>query len=79
MPSEWREVTLNELALDITVGYVGPMASEYQEDGVPFLRSLNISPFNISKKDLKYISPEFHNRIRKSALTPGDVVIVRNR
>lgn len=77
MASEWREVALEDVADELTVGYVGPMASEYVEDGIPFLRSLNVEPLVINKKDLKFITPEFHERIRKSRLTPGDVVIVR--
>ena len=75
--SEWRKYTLEELADDITVGFVGSMASEYIEGGIPFLRSLNVEPLRINQNDLKYISPEFHRRIKKSRLTPGDVVIVR--
>jgi len=44
----------------LTVGYVGNMAQEYTETGVPFLRSLNIKPFHISKSDIRYISEEFN-------------------
>jgi type I restriction enzyme S subunit len=53
------------------------MASEYVDDGIPFLRSLNVAPFGINTSDLKFVSSEFHQRIKKSALRPGDVVIVR--
>ena len=77
MAGEWRDVALEDVADELTVGYVGPMASEYVDDGVPFLRSLNVEPLRINKNDLKFITPEFHQRIQKSRLTPGDVVIVR--
>ena len=77
MAGEWRDVALEDVADELTVGYVGPMASEYVDDGVPFLRSLNVEPLRINKNDLKFITPEFHSRIKKSRLTPGDVVIVR--
>jgi type I restriction enzyme S subunit len=70
-------VPLGEIAEEITVGYVGPMANEYVEHGVPFLRSLNIRPFRFDSTDLKFITPEFHQKIRKSALKPGDVAVVR--
>jgi len=53
------------------------MASEDVDDGVPFLRSLNVEPFGINTSDLKFVSTDFHQRIKKSALRPGDVVIVR--
>ncbi|MBP2319527.1 restriction endonuclease subunit S [Nesterenkonia lacusekhoensis] len=65
------------MAQEVTVGYVGSMASEYVDDGVPFLRSLNVRPHRVSVDDIRYISPGFHQRIAKSALAPGDVVTVR--
>lgn len=77
MAGKWREVALEEVADELTVGYVGPMVSEYVDEGVPFLRSLNVEPLRINKNDLKFITPEFHRRIQKSRLAPGDVVIVR--
>lgn len=73
----WPEVAMGDVCEEITVGFVGPMTAEYREAGVPFLRSMNIEPFRINKTDLKYISPEFHARIKKSRLRAGDVVIVR--
>ncbi|NOU07564.1 MAG: hypothetical protein HOO99_15425, partial [Hyphomicrobiaceae bacterium] len=40
-------------------------------------RSLNVEPYRINTNDLKYIDREFHLRLRKSSLKPGDIVIVR--
>jgi len=77
MAGEWREVLLEDVAADLTVGHVGPMASEYVEQGIPFLRSQNVEPLRINCTDIKFISKEFHHRLKKSALSPGDVVIVR--
>ena len=77
MSETWEYVTLDEISEDITVGHVGPMADQYLDVGVPFLRSLNVEPFCISTTDLKYISREFHQRLKKSALKPGDILIVR--
>ncbi len=77
MGGEWQTVRLKDVANEITVGHVGSMASEYVEAGVPFLRSLNIEPFRINENDLRFITLEFHMKLRKSALRPGDVVIVR--
>lgn len=53
------------------------MASEYVPDGVPFLRSQDLLPGRVRTDQLKYISLGFHEKLRKSALRPGDVVIVR--
>jgi type I restriction enzyme S subunit len=77
MAGEWREVMLEDIADRITVGHVGPMVSEYVPHGIPFLRSQNVEPLRISESDLKFITPNFHERLKKSALSPGDVVIVR--
>lgn len=76
MKCEWKEVELSKVA-DLTVGFVGTMASHYTDSGVLFLRSTNIDPFNIKMDDVKYISPEFNETIKKSQLNPDDVVIVR--
>lgn len=77
MAGEWREVLLEDVAADVTVGHVGPMASEYVTTGIPFLRSQNVDSLRINDRDLKFITKEFHDRLGKSALSPGDVVIVR--
>ena len=76
MKSEWRTVALGSVA-DLTVGFVGTMASNYTETGIPFLRSTNIEPFDIKFDDIKYISSNFNESLRKSELHPNDVVIVR--
>jgi type I restriction enzyme S subunit len=77
MAGEWREVLLDDVTTEITVGFVGPMASEYVTAGIPFLRSKDVLPLRIDDSELKLISPAFHARLKKSSLTPGDVVIVR--
>lgn len=77
MEAEWRDVSLEDVADEITVGHVGPMASEYIEAGIPFLRSQNVESLRINNSDLKFVTLEFHQRLRKSRLIPGDVVIVR--
>lgn len=69
-------VKLGDVA-NLTVGFVGNMTKEYVDVGVSFFRSLNIKPFYIDDKDLLYISPEFNEKIRKSKLREGDIVIVR--
>lgn len=77
MSAEWPIEELDTVADEVTVGYVGSMTKEYVESGVPFFRSLNIEPFRINQNGIKFISQDFHRRIKKSSLKPGDVVIVR--
>ncbi len=78
LPSSWRWVSLESVCDDITVGHVGPMAQEYQEAGIPFLRSQNVREFRFDPRGLKYVSRKFHQKLNKSALRPGDVAVVRS-
>ena len=64
----WISAKLKDLCREITVGYVGPMALEYVEDGIPFLRSQNVQLFRLDLSSVKFITPEFDHRLKKSAL-----------
>lgn len=75
--NDWREVRLEDVCERITVGHVGSMANEYVSEGIPFLRSQNITPFKVDLRDVKYITSEFNEKLKKSALRPGDVAVVR--
>jgi type I restriction enzyme S subunit len=79
MKEGWKIVEFGELCDEITVGFVGPMANEYVDEGILFLRSQNINAFrlNLSPSQTKYISPAFHKKLKKSKLRAGDIAIVR--
>ena len=72
-----RKIKLKEVCDRITVGHVGPMADKYTAEGVPFLRSQNITAFRLNLDDIKFVPPDFHEKLRKSALQAGDVAVVR--
>ncbi|MFF6809082.1 restriction endonuclease subunit S [Streptomyces sp. NPDC012403] len=74
---EWERRRLGDLCTRITVGHVGSMASRYTENGIPFLRSLNIKRGRLDLSTLKYIDEVFHAELAKSQLKPGDLAIVR--
>lgn len=78
LPSGWCWAMMGRLAHRVTVGHVGPMKNEYVSTGVPFLRSQNVREDRFDPRGLLFISPEFHQRLAKSRLFPGDVVIVRS-
>src|SRR5262245_34633613 len=73
----WREVPLSDLCDRITVGHVGKMADQYVKEGVPYIRSKDVLPFGLNEANLLRISQEFDERLRKSRLRTGDVVVVR--
>jgi type I restriction enzyme S subunit len=74
---KWPESRLKDSCEYVTVGHVGPMAEYYVDEGIPFLRSQNIQAFRLNTADIKFITPSFHQKLKKSALRPGDVAIVR--
>ncbi|MBV6366387.1 restriction endonuclease subunit S [Pseudomonas aeruginosa] len=74
----WEKTNFGAICSEITVGYVGKMADQYTEAGIPFLRSQNVRPFRFSKTNLLYVSKEFHESIAKSKLFPGDLAVVRS-
>lgn len=61
----------------VTVGHVGAMKDRYQDEGIPFLRSQNIRPFQIELDGVAFIDEAFDTELVKSRLTPGDVAVVR--
>lgn len=77
IPDDWKACKVGDLSNYITVGFVGSMAHLFVDEGIPLLRGKNILPHSLNLDDLKYISIETHRQWRKSALLPGDVVIVR--
>lgn len=64
----------------VVVGYVGPISKEYTIDpeGVLLLSTKNINYKGISLEKLTRINYEFHNKNKKSQLTPGDILVARH-
>ncbi len=77
MFESWNEVKLIDYCEKITVGYVGSMVTHYKSNGVLFLRSQNIKPFKLDLNGIVFIDRDFNQKIKKSALKSGDVVLVR--
>ena len=73
----WVDRQLASLCHEITVGHVGSMKAEYKDSGIPFLRSQNIRPFEVSMENARFIDDTFHRTLKKSQLRPGDLAIVR--
>jgi type I restriction enzyme S subunit len=73
----WKTAKIEDLSNFITVGFVGSMSSLFVDEGVPLIRGQNILPYRLDMTNLKYISADTHQKWKKSALQPRDVVIVR--
>ena len=78
LPEGWAWANFETVAERVTVGHVGSMKDEYVEQGVPFLRSLNVRANRYDPEGLKFISQNFHQQLAKSTLRPDDIVVVRS-
>ena len=68
---------LGKIAEKVTVGHVGSTSKYYCENGIPFLRTQNIGKGEIDTTELKYITPDFHLKLKKSTIRHGDVLVSR--
>jgi type I restriction enzyme, S subunit len=75
--ADWPCLPLGSVAERVTVGYVGPTSMWYREHGIPFLRTQNVGNLSVRTDEVKRIAPEFNERILKSKLRRGDVIISR--
>ncbi|HUX21256.1 MAG TPA: restriction endonuclease subunit S, partial [Spirochaetia bacterium] len=77
IPEGWVVKKLRYIVPSVTVGIVVNPSAYYVDDGVPCLRSFNISGGKIDRTDLVYISSESNALHSKSILHKGDIVVVR--
>lgn len=70
-------VPLAQLCEFVTVGHVGITSPYYREVGIPFLRTQNVGAGTVDLSDIKFITAEFHNSLRKTQLKPGDLLLSR--
>ena len=71
-------VELSEVCSRVSVGHVGKTSEYYtDETGIPFLRTQNVSKTGLNMSDVLYVTHEFHEKLKKSQLFPGDVVLSR--
>jgi type I restriction enzyme S subunit len=77
IPAHWEVRRLKDIVPAITVGIVVTPAKYYVDEGVPCLRSLNITRGHIDLTDIVFISPWANDLHRKSKIFVGDVIVVR--
>ncbi len=77
IPAHWDVKRLKHLTPGTTVGIVVTPSKYYVDDGVPCLRSLNVSRGAIDTENLVFISENANELHRKSKIFAGDVVVVR--
>jgi len=67
---------------DVARVFDGPFGSQlhcsdYVQEGIPFLRVQNVKENEINLNNLVFISKEDHERLKRSALVPGNVVMTK--
>ena len=77
VPAHWNVKRLKHLVPGTTVGIVVTPSKYYVDDGVPCLRSLNVSRGAVDTENLVFISESANELHRKSKIFAGDVVVVR--
>ena len=77
IPADWQVVNCDKLCEHIVVGIVVKPTQYYVAEGVPILRSANVREGGIDMSDLKFMSRQSHELLRKSSVRPGDVLTVR--
>jgi len=82
IPEEWKVVRLEELGAKEKFAIVdGPFGSsvntsiDYISQGIPVIRTVNIRPFEFIEDNLKYISEEKFQELKRSQVSPGDVLL----
>ena len=71
-------VDLRGVAKKIDVGHVGPMVSNYSENGILLLQTQNVREFFLDIRSSIRITPAFHASLSKSQVHAGDILIARS-
>jgi type I restriction enzyme S subunit len=79
LPKSWELRAIGELGLDIGDGNYStkyPRQDAFQRTGVPFLRANNMVESCLVWDDMRYISPELHETLKKGHTKKDDVCLV---
>ena len=71
-------IAIGDVAHRVTNGFVGSAAKHYVDEGIPYLRSLNVRRTGVDLSDLIYVSEPFHEKAKKSQLAEGDLLTVQS-
>lgn len=83
LPADWKWGKLSEVVDDWKDDIVsGPFGSnlvvaEYKDEGVPIIRLQNIQRMKFINSDIKYVTPEKAEELKRHSYSPGDIVIAK--
>jgi type I restriction enzyme S subunit len=68
---------LGDVCEKVVVGHVGTTSPYYRPNGIPFLRTQNLTAHGLSLEGLVYVCENFHKKLKKSQVRSGDVLLSR--
>ncbi len=78
VPISWRVPKLSSVLRQLTNGYVGPTRDILREEGVRYIQGLHVKRGRIDfNRRPYYVNSAWHEARPRTALQPGDVVIVQ--
>ena len=79
LPESWTWTSLSSLCERVSVGHVGPTSEFFCEppSGIPFIRSQDVRPGKLTLANVAHVVESFHDKLKKSQLKSGDILIVR--
>jgi type I restriction enzyme, S subunit len=80
IPEDWKFQKIRENCEKLVVGFVGTCEPFYtdNDDGVPMLRTTNVSEGELDLNNLKYVTREFHSKNKKSQVHQNDLLVSRH-
>jgi len=79
IPDDWDFKRVKQECEKLVVGFVGTCDPFYtNEDGVPMLRTTNVSEGRLKLSNLKYVTKEFHEKNKKSQVKENDLLVSRH-
>ncbi|MDM4018178.1 hypothetical protein [Roseiconus lacunae] len=69
--------SLGKLATRVFKGAFYVLSDEYKNSGVPFLRTLEIKTGFVTTDDCVFLSPETHEREKRTAVFPCDLILAK--
>ena len=76
IPDKWSGVKIGEIETFIGSG-ITPKGgrSVYVNEGIPFIRSQNVYPKGLILDDIAYVTPEMHQKMKRTNVFSGDVLL----
>jgi len=77
IPESWKNCSISELSSEIKDGPMGFALHtyDYKDKGIPILRIQNLKNLTVTKDDLRFITKEKHEELKKSQVKPLDIII----